>query len=138
MVLSVTHLVVIALAALAAYFGVKVYFRVDTAVENRRREAAYLASKLSAMGFKELPEVFMNYAVGDYSGMASQVAIVVKRLRGNDKDILADMSDVFDKLLKIKLAMAEGRMMVRSELEAYEKMLEPVAPVAQPVVEEVK
>ncbi len=128
MTISLMHIVVIVLAAVAMYFAAKWIFRVDTVVENRRREAAHLAAKLSEMGFKELSTVFLNYAVGDYSGMASQISIVVQRLRGNDKDIFEDMRDVFDKLLKVKLSMKEGRMMVRSELESVERMLAPRSP----------
>jgi hypothetical protein len=129
MTLSLLHIACIALAAAAAYFGVKWAFRKDTEIENRRRKAVELAAKLTAMGFKELPELFMDYGVGDYSGMFSKMAMVVDRLRKNDKDILADMSDVFDYLMKLKLATQEGRALVRSELESVEKALMP-APVA--------
>ena len=130
MVLSLTQIVCIILACASTYFGVKWCFRVDTAIENRRRKAIELSARLTAMGFKSMSEIFMDYAVGDYSGMFSKVSMVVERLRGNDKDILADLSDVFDNLLSIKLACQEGRTMVRSELESVEKMLAPVAPVA--------
>ena len=129
MTISLLQVLCVVLGALAAYFSVRWFFRIDTAIENRRREAAHLANKLSEMGFKELPEVFLNYAVGDYSGMANQISVVIQRLRANDKSVFEDMRDVFDKLLKIQLARQEGRMMVRAELESIEKMLAPVAPV---------
>ena len=125
MTLSLLHIVCIVLAALAAYFGVKWGFRKDTEIENRRRKAVELSARLTSMGFKSMAELFMDYAVGDYSGMFSKMATVVERLRGNDKDILADMSDVFDNLLKIKLACQEGRTMVRAELESVERLLAP-------------
>lgn len=44
-------------------------FGVDTRVEERRRRAIEFARKLSGIGFKKLPAVFEDYAVGDYSGM---------------------------------------------------------------------
>lgn len=143
MTLSLLHIAIIVLAAVAAYFGVKWAFRVDTEIENRRRRAVELSAKLTGLGFKSMAELFMDYAVGDYSGMFSKMAMVVEKLRGNDKDILADLSDVFDNLLKIKLATQEGRSLVKSELESVEKMLTPervapiepaVAPAVAPVV----
>jgi hypothetical protein len=132
MVLSLTHIVCIVLAAVAAYFGVKWCFRKDTEIEGRRRKAIELSAKLTSMGFNSMAELFMDYAVGDYSGMFSKMSSVVERLRGNDKDVLADLSDVFDNLLKMKLACREGRTLVREELESVERMLagpKPVAPV---------
>jgi hypothetical protein len=44
-------------------------FGADTRVEDRRRRAIEFARKLSALGFKKLPALFEDYAVGDYSGM---------------------------------------------------------------------
>lgn len=133
MTLSLLHIVCITLACLAAYFGVKWVFRVDTEIENRRRRAVELSAKLTGLGFKSMAELFMDYAVGDYSGMFSKMAMVVEKMRGNDKDVLADLSDVFDNLMKMKLATQEGRALVRAELESVERMLAPpVAPV--PVV----
>ncbi len=123
MVLSLTHIVCIVLAAVASYFAVKWLFRKDTEIENRRRKAVELSARLTGLGFKSMAELFMDYAVGDYSGLFSKMAMVVERLRGNDKDILADLSDVFDNLMKMKLATQEGRSLVRSELESVERML---------------
>jgi hypothetical protein len=128
MTLSLLHVVCIVLAALAAWFGGKWLFRADTAVEGRRRQAAHLSAKLAEMGLKSLSELFMDYAVGDYSGMSYKMAQVVEKLRGNDKDVLEDMSDVFDRLLKLKLACKEGRALVKSELESVERMLAPEMP----------
>ncbi len=135
MVLSFTHIVIVVLACALCYFAARWFFRIDTAIENRRREAAHLANKLSEMGFKELPEVFLSYAVGDYSAMANNISTVVARLRANDKDVFEDMRDVFDKLLKYRLASQEGRMMVKSELESIERLLAPAPmPPVEPVV----
>lgn len=133
MTLSLMHIVCIVLAALAAYFAAKWLFRKDTEIENRRRRAVELSAKLTGLGFKSMAELFMDYAVGDYSGMFSKMAMVVEKLRGNDKDVLADLSDVFDNLLKMKLACQEGRALVKAELESVERMLAPAAPPVAPV-----
>jgi len=134
MTISLLQIVCIILAAVAAWFGVKWLFRKDTEVEGRRRKAIQLSVKLSEMGLKSVAELFMDYGVGDYSGMSYKMAQVVEKLRGNDKDILADMSDVFDKLLKLKLACTEGRALVKAELESVEKMLAPAPAVEAPPV----
>jgi len=130
MTLSLMHIVCIVLAIAASYFAARWLFRKDTEIEDRRRKAIELSAKLTAMGFKSMAQLFQDYAVGDYSGMFSKMAMVVEKLRGNDKDILADLSDVFDNLMKMKLATQEGRALVRSELESVERMLSPAAPVA--------
>ena len=133
MTLSLMHVAIIVLAGLACWFGVKWAFRKDTEIEDRRRKAIDMSARLTQMGFTSMAKVFEDYAVGDYSGMFSKVAMVVEKLRSNDKDILADLSDVFDNLLKMKLALKEGRALVRSELESVERMVSseaaPVAPV---------
>jgi len=130
MVLSLSHIAIVVLAGIAAWFGSKWLFKKDTEVENRRRAAAHLANKLSEMGFKELPVFFLNYAVGDYSGMAYKLSEVARTMMGGEKAVLAEMDDVFTKLLAIKLNTADGRFAVRSKLEEVEKLL--AGPVAAP------
>jgi len=44
-------------------------FGADSRIEERRRRAIEFSRKLSAIGFKKLPTIFEDYAVGDYSGM---------------------------------------------------------------------
>ena len=106
MTISLLQVLCVVLGALAAYWGVRWFFRIDTAIENRRREAAHLANKLSEMGFKELPEVFLCYAVGDYSGLANHISIVVQRLRANDKDIFEDLDYKYEILASRMKEMA--------------------------------
>jgi len=140
MTLTLSNLIIIALCAVVAWLGAKWAFKKDTEIENRRRAAGQLAAKLREMGFTELPEFFIDYSVGDYSGMAYKLKAVAQKMMSGEKGVLAEIGDVFDKLLKIKLATVEGRMLVKSELEAMEKMLAPavpepaaVAPVVAPV-----
>jgi len=133
MTLTLSNLIIIALCGVVAWLGAKWAFKKDTEIENRRRAAGQLAAKLREMGFTELPEFFIDYSVGDYSGMAYKLKAVAQKMMSGEKGVLAEIGDVFDKLLKIKLATQEGRMLVRSELEAYEKMLAPAEPAA-PVV----
>ena len=63
---------------LLAYFLVKKVFEKDTEVENRRRGAAKLASKLQAIGLRKLPEFLIDYSVGDYTGMANKIHMLAE------------------------------------------------------------
>lgn len=58
------------MTAAAATFALGwLFFGTDTRIEERRRRAIEFARRLSAIGFKKLPTIFEDYAVGDYSGM---------------------------------------------------------------------
>ena len=137
MTLSLLHIIIVALVGVCAWLGAKWAFKKDTEVEHRRRAAGRLAATLREMGFKELPELFIDYSVGDYSGMSYKLAQVAQKMMGGEKAVLTELEDVFGKLLTIKLATEEGRFVVKSELEAVEKMLAPKeesAPAAPVVV----
>ena len=118
MTLTLSNLIIIALCGVVAWLGAKWAFKKDTEIENRRRAAGQLAAKLREMGFTELPEFFIDYSVGDYSGMAYKLKAVAQKMMSGEKGVLAEIGDVFDKLLKIKLATQEGRLLVRSVVEA--------------------
>jgi hypothetical protein len=94
MVLSLSNIIIVGLIGVCAWFASKWLFKKDTEVENRRRAAAHLANKLSEMGFKELPVFFLDYAVGDYSGMAYKLSEVARTMMGGEKAVLAEMDDV--------------------------------------------
>jgi hypothetical protein len=125
MSLSLSHIVIVALAGVAAWFAAKWLFKKDTEVENRRRAAGRLAATLKEMGFKELPEFFICYSIGDYSGMAHMLAGIAQKMMSGEKAVLAELEDVFGKLLAIKLGSEEGRHLVRTKLAEVEKLLAP-------------
>ena len=128
MTLTLSNLIIIGLIGVCAWLAGKWFFKKDTEIENRRRAAIQLAATLKGMGFVDLPEFFIDYGVGDYSGMLYKLKAIAQKMMSGEKGVLAELSDVFETLLKIKLATQEGRMLVKSELEAYEKMLAPAAP----------
>ena len=134
MVLSFSNLVIIALAGLCSWLAAKWLFKKDTEVENRRREAGQLAATLKEMGFQDLPEFFIDYAVGDYSGMAYKLGAVAKKLAGGEKAVLAELETVFTKLLAIKLNSPEGRVLVAARLAEVEKQFAAPAALADPSV----
>ena len=78
----------------------------------------------------DLPKFFIDYGVGDYSGMLYKLKAIAQKMMSGEKGVLAEIGNVFDKLLKIKLMTQEGRLLVRSELEAIEKQMAPAVPAA--------
>jgi len=130
MTLTLSNLVIIALSGLCAWLAAKWLFKKDTEIENRRKNAAELAANLKKMGFVRLPELFLCYAVGDYSGMARQIADVAKALAGGEKSVLAECADVFKTLLDVNLRTPEGRELIRLRLAEADKVSAPAAPVA--------
>ncbi len=141
--ITVTNLIIMALIAVACWFAGKLYFKKDTERENRRRAAGQLAGKLTELGFKDLPEFFIDYSIGDYSGMAYRLSGIAQKMMGGEKVVLAELDDVFIKLLTIKLDSPEGRHFVQTKLTEMEKLLAPpvpappVAPPVEPPVEPV-
>ena len=125
MSLTLSHIVIVVLAGVAAWFAAKWLFKKDTEVEHRRRAAGRLAATLKEMGFKELPEFFIDYAVGDYSGMAHRLTQIAQKMMSGEKAVLAELEDVFGKLLAIKLGTEEGRHLVKVKLAEVEKLLAP-------------
>jgi len=125
MAFTLSNLIIIALIGVCAWLAGKWLFKKDTEVENRRRAAGRLAAKLSEIGFKDLPEFFIDYSVGDYSGMAHTLAAIAQKMMSGEKAILAELDDVFLKLLSIKLNSGEGRHLVATKLAEIEKLLAP-------------
>jgi len=83
-------------------------FRVDEKIEDRRRAMAQLATLLANYGLKRLPEILIDYSVGDYSGMLEHVHDFVKLLSSGDVAVVQEFNAVFDRVLEKKLATDEG------------------------------
>jgi hypothetical protein len=125
MTITLSQVVIVVLIGVCIWLATKWLFQKDTEIENRRREAGRLAASLSKLGFRELPEFFIDYSVGDYSGMAWKLGSVAQKLAGGEKAVLAELEDVFRKLLDINLNTPEGRMLVKSRLAEIENRLNP-------------
>ncbi len=93
----------VAVGAVAlGYVVSKFLYKKDTEVEDRRRAAIDMIPALQAKGMTVLPELFKDYAVGDYSGMANKMkkaAVVLS----NPASLEAEFASVFAKLLDAKL-----------------------------------
>ena len=128
---SLSSIAIIALLGFGTWMSVKWLFKKDTEIEARRRAACQLAASLRETGFKALPEFFMDYAVGDYSGMAYKLKEVALKMTQGEKAILAELDDVFLRLLTIKLGNKDGLVLVRSKLDEAEKLLLPVVEIEE-------
>jgi hypothetical protein len=121
-------------AAGVAYAVVAQLFKKDTEVENRRRGAAKLASVLSGLGLKKLPEFLVDYSVGDYSGMAKKIVDTAKLFLDGQDAVIKEFEQVFESLLAAKLSTEPGRAYIAAKLTDAAKETDPSvvkdAPVA--------
>ncbi len=69
----------------AAWIAGKYLFRADEAIEDRRRSAAQIAAELKQEGLSHVPELLIDYAVGDYSGMLARVKSWAEFIRDDDQ-----------------------------------------------------
>ena len=67
-------------AAGAAFLIGRILFRLDSKIEDRRRNASKLAGKLDGLGLVRLPAVLIDYSVGDYSGMSSKIRELIEAI----------------------------------------------------------
>jgi hypothetical protein len=115
---------------LLAYFLVKKVFEKDTEVENRRRGAAKLASKLQAIGLRKVPEFLIDYSVGDYSGMANKIHMLAELFLSGDDPVLAEVDTVFRNVFDAKLKTDDGRAFIAAKLAEAVKVAAPVVAAA--------
>lgn len=66
-------LVAVGLACALAFVVGKLLFKTDEKIEERRRHAANIAVELKAQGMNHIPELLVDYSVGDYSGLMSRL-----------------------------------------------------------------
>lgn len=111
----------VALAVSVAYPLGKLAFRTDEKIENRRRGYITLAGFLKEYGLERIPRVLINAAVGDKSGVADEIIVLVELLR-SDPDIVAKEFDkVFDRVLSAKLLKPEAVAYIKSKIAETEK-----------------
>ena len=64
---------VFAIVVVLAVFVGGFLFRKDEAIEDKRRKAIDVANELRSQGLKHVPDLLVDYAVGDYSGMLTRI-----------------------------------------------------------------
>lgn len=104
----------LALAAVLAFFGAKYLYKGDTKVEGRRRAAADLAGRYRAMGLTTIPDLLLDYSVGDYSGMAKKIYSVYDHAKDNGLE--AEFENVFEKMLAAKMQDPDAKAALKERL----------------------
>lgn len=101
---------VCALCALVLFWLGKKVFVIDEKIEDRRRAAAKLAASLGAYGLVKLPDLLIDYSVGDYSGMFEKMVDFTKLLASGEAAVVSEFDAVFERVLARKLETEEGRV----------------------------
>lgn len=104
-----------------AFFVVKWLFQKDVELENRRRGAATLASKLSAYGLVRIPAMLVSYSVGDYVTLVEQGKQILNLFlaaEDGDSQLMNELNGVYAKVLANNLSTAAGRATVQAALTA--------------------
>ena len=115
--MTVLELVLVGiLAAAVSYVAIRWLFKLDTKIENRRRGAAKLALALKSYGLVRVPDLLVDYSVGDYSGMAEKIKSLTELFLSGEKAVLTEFDQVFDRVLVEKLKCEAGRALIASRL----------------------
>jgi hypothetical protein len=123
----------IGFTGLLGYVTAKWVFAKDTEIENRRRAAAKLASKLSEMGLVKTPEFLIDYSVGDYSGMANRIKRLAELFLSGEAHVVAELENVFSRVLSAKLLTEAGRTLIAAKLADASKTTDPSVTTATKV-----
>jgi len=118
-----TVLLAVIVTAVGVWLGRQLFkrgFQFDTRVEDRRRAAAKLAGVLSQYGLVRIPDLLIDYSVGDYSGMGEHVVEVTKLFLAGERAVLDEFEKVFASVLNAKLRTDEGRAYVAARLAEVE------------------
>lgn len=128
LVLGAQTIALLIVCPILAYFIAKWLFQKDTEMEARRMASARLAGVLSKYGLKRIPTVLLAYSVGDYSGMAKQIQSFADLLMTDEKHITSEFDDVFNNVLDVKLATAEGRALLTAKMASMAAPAVPATP----------
>lgn len=94
-------LVLIAVVCVVAFAVGKLLFRADEKIEDRRRHAAQIAVELQSQGLEHIPQLLIDYSVGDYSGLMSRLKSWYEFMR-----IDGQRRHFFDEFLRKQLDLA--------------------------------
>ncbi len=114
----------VVLASLS-YYAVRFMFRVDEKLEDARRAAAQIASVLSGLGLKETPAFLLDFAVADMSGMFEKLVKLAALFLKGEGAVLVEFERVFDGLLTAKLTTDAGRAIIAARLSEATRPSDP-------------
>lgn len=128
MFLSTVSLLSIACVAMAAWIGAGLFFRVDTKIENKHKAAIEVAQFAREYGLMRLPEILTDYAVFDWSGMATKIHEFAGLVRSAPDVVAKEFDLVFKRVLERKLKQPEGRAYIAAAFNASQPPAEPEPP----------
>lgn len=114
--LSTQDILLIILVPIVGYLVAKLAFKKDTEVENRRRAAANLARVLSEQGLVRIPDFLIDYSVGDYSGMVSNMHSLAELFLNGEAAVIEEFKHVYERVLEKKLKNPEARAYLAARL----------------------
>lgn len=110
-----------------AFVVAKIFFKVDKDVEARRRKAIDLSAALKANGMSWVPDLLIDYAVGDYESVGIKLGHVAVDI-AKDPNLKAEFDTVFQKLLASKFQDDASKTQLENMLEQLGHTLTPIPP----------
>ena len=133
--ISLVNLVILVLVVAVGFLASKWLFQKNTEREDRRRGAAKLAAVLTNYGLVQLPNLLIDYSVGDYSGMAERIKQLTQTLLAGEDVVVKEFDQVFTRVLTQKLQTETGRALIAAKLSDAVRVSDPgvvkTAPVAK-------
>lgn len=123
------------LAALiaTAFLGARAIVRVDSSIEDRRRNAIKAHAFFAKYGMHVTASLLEAYSVGDYSGLVTKVRELTE-IVGDEKRLMLEFDRIFTEVLNAKFKDPESRMGVLKKIEDLKKQHDATQPVpAAPV-----
>lgn len=133
--ISITQLVILVLVVAVGFLAAKWMFQKDTEAEDRRRSAAKLAATLTAYGLVELPNLLIDYSVGDYSGMGERVKQLAQKFAAGEEAVVKEFDQVFERVLVKKLQTEAGRALIAAKLSDAVVPTDPSVVKEAPIVQ---
>lgn len=113
---------------LAICYGIsKLFYKTDKHVEKRRRAAIDLSAGLKAKGMTWVPDLLVDYAVGDYESVGMKLGHLAADIH-NDPSLKAEFDKVFQKLLATKFQDPDAKAELEGILEDLGHKLVPLPP----------
>lgn len=116
-----------AIVLVLAFVAAKIFFKVDKKIEDRRRKAIDLAAALKAHGMTWVPDLLIDYAVGDYENVALKLGHVGVTI-AHDPKLKAEFDTVLKKLVASKLQDPDAKAELENMLEGMGHSLVPIPP----------
>jgi hypothetical protein len=95
-------------------------FRLDTEVEDRRRQVAQFGQVLTQMGLKHpFGDMCVDYSVGDYSGLLTRVGALLKMAGGSPEQAAKEVDRIAYEWLRAKTASPGGAAELSRRLSEF-------------------